>query len=989
MPCISNIRKEHNVLKTTNTNFPVYLRVSAMSAMVALSGFGRDTVSAAALKVNGMIEAANADARPAFSWKMAADRDGAAQAAYRIEVKDDAGAVVWDSGEVADSHSVEVVYDGAELKDARRYSWSVRVKDEIGKWTDKAESFFETGVVSSNVWAKSKFITPSKTNDFDTAAFVKKIKNAKRVKSAWWSVTGLGVFEAYVNGEEVSRKRGFDFQKDFLKPGYTHVLKRRHSYTYDITHLVNTAAGAENIFGAEVSQGWWRDKIILVRNGSTNLRGKESAFRAILILRYDDGTEETIGTDETWNSSYTGPILTAAIYDGEIYDARVPVEWRKTGLTDDSWGESKVNEEFKGEIVPVRGPAVTLRRDLALKPVDITRLEGVAKRPFDKWIDNSVTNGFAPPVAVITDRYTDRRPFWMRVGDTIVVDFGQNCAAVPEFTFKGHAGMTIEAKVGEILNGHNWAQSGYDGPQWTVYRMNYRGTKCAISYTFKDDAEVTYRPSHTFYGYRYLQLSVKGGKPKETVTVRRIRSIPVTSVHADAETGRVKSSNDDLNAIISAAVWGMYSNYLSVPTDCPQRNERAGWSADTQVFTAAALRAADMREFLLKWMEDMRDTQLESGAFAQVAPIGPFTPQGPQVGWADAGVIVPWTLWKKSGSLRAIRENWAAMERFMNLLEKTEYAWDGARYTYSDWLAMEKHSRQARNYTGGWGRWRQDKPAQIYRDYLGYCYWLWDARRMAEMADAIGEKGSAAKYRQIADKALSRIREKYLEKDGLLLNDFRDMQTPNLFALMLGIFNDASKTEATRKQLIENIHAKDGRLQTGFLGTSILMDTLTYDAKSPETAYALFFQRKCPSWLYCIDNGGTTFWERWDALELGQWKGLSDRQGGMNSFNHYAYGAVMDWVYGTVAGIRADPSGAGYKKVILAPIPDPRIGEIDCEFDSPYGIIRSAWKYRDDGVWEWRVSLPANVTADVRLPWAEGKRVVKTGTSRDFTVMVN
>jgi alpha-L-rhamnosidase len=297
-------------------------------------------------------------------------------------------------------------------------------------------------------------------------------------------------------------------------------------------------------------------------------------------------------------------------------------------------------------------------------------------------------------------------------------------------------------------------------------------------------------------------------------------------------------------------------------------------------------------------------------------------------------------------------------------------------FQWGDWLSYEKLESAG----GGAFEFTTDKKgkrvrtpkkdAVTYWKYLGACYWYWDASMMATMARALGKTSEAAEYDAMTKRAMDYLRGNFVEKkDGMLLEVFRDMQTPALLALKFGILTDAKAAEKTRNALIENIKAHGECLQTGFLGTSILMDTLTYEAKSPETAYTLLLQRKNPSWLYSVDQGATTIWERWDSYRKDKGFGRAS----MNSFNHYAYGAVMAWMYGTMAGIQEDVKNPGFKHFILSPIPDKRVGKVNCVFKSPYGDITSSWKYEPDGTWKWNIIIPANTSATVKVPGLEEK----------------
>ncbi|MBR0056955.1 MAG: family 78 glycoside hydrolase catalytic domain, partial [Kiritimatiellae bacterium] len=557
-------------------------------------------ISIYSLRVNRLSEPFGVVA-PKFSWKLRSTRDDARQLAYRITVGERGGAVAWDSGEVASGNSLAVEYAGAPLKEASAYEWSVSVKDETGAWTTSPAARFETALDAAS-WAPAKWVAAHTPvwNDFDSTLLVKTVANAKEVREAWWFVTGQGVFEAYVGGKPVSHRRADGtLERDALKPGFTHCQKRRQYFGYDITHLVRRGAGEANTFSAVVSAGWWRDQI-------TGHGGRESAFRAVLVIRYADGGEERVVTDATWLSTCGGPMMKADIFYGEDYDACLERAWMAVATGEKKpqnhdvarsaiWGPAREIDEFKGETVPLKGLPVRHRDDLALKPVSMRVWSGVEGAGEDRFGHVRVVRECAPGEEVT-----------LYPGENLLIDFGQNAAAVPDFVFSAKRNVRLTVRVAEMLNDGDGAFARHnDGPEGDLYKDNYREARAEAHYIFAGEDEESYRPQFTFFGYRYISLSCSRG----LVTLRRVRSIPVTSVSPEAETGSLETGAPLINRLIANGVWGHRSNYLSVPTDCPQRNERLGWSADTQVFTPTACYNADVYSFLSKWMDDMVDSQ--------------------------------------------------------------------------------------------------------------------------------------------------------------------------------------------------------------------------------------------------------------------------------------------------------------------------------------------------------------------------------------------
>jgi len=454
----------------------------------------------------------------------------------------------------------------------------------------------------------------------------------------------------------------------------------------------------------------------------------------------------------------------------------------------------------------------------------------------------------------------------------------------------------------------------------------------------------------------------------DAVTIKEIATIPVTSIAEGLEIGKISTGDESINKLISNTYWGQLSNYLSVPTDCPQRNERLGWTADTQVFAETGTFFANTSTFFRKWMRDMRDSRSPQGGFPGVAPHAQYGNETMRLGWADAGIIVPWTVWKQFGDKRIVDENWEAMDLFMNHINDTKYSHEALRdengnYQWADWLSYEPLESCGGGAFGEGG----PRPETIdYWNYLSASYWAIDAAMMADMA--------AAKYSQMAADAKEYMKATFLNEDGTFKTEILNtMQTPALFALKNGLVEGEAKARMIAR-LRENFEQHDNCLQTGFLGTSILMATLTENGMA-DIAYELLFQRKNPSWLYSVDNGATTIWERWNSYMLD--KGMGPR--GMNSFNHYAYGCVCEWIWETVAGIAADPAVAGFKHIIMKPVPDKRLGHIAAEYNSASGLIKSAWRYEGDK-WIWEFTVPEGATATVTLPGESESKVYESGS---------
>ncbi|MBR4994540.1 MAG: family 78 glycoside hydrolase catalytic domain [Alistipes sp.] len=811
---------------------------------------------------------------------------------------------------------------------------------EVGTKTDALDnSAWEKSIWISAVDApvvKDRGATQNRAAD-GASWFASTVKNEQKVVAAKWMTTSLGVYEIYLNGKPVG--------KEFLKPGFTHVFKTRRSFTYDITDAFKCGANAENVLTAQVTPGWWGDKI--VTPGGKGFYGTKCAFRAVLELTYADGSKKLYGTDlENWKAGIAGPVKHSAIFDGEEYDAREVMGYDCI----DKLSTPEQNKEFKGEILPSEGAEVYLRHDLTLSPVlayTWQDIEGAKENEFGK--------------VAINKQYNAGEQIVLKAGENLVIDFGQNCAGIPAFEFKAAEGTTLTCLPGELLNDGNGALSrGMDGPEGSVHRKNLRtpDTAFLLKYTFGQGGKfVKYHPTRTFYGYRFVTITADAD-----VTIKSVTTIPVTSIAQNLEIGKITTGDESVNKLISNTYWGQLSNYLSVPTDCPQRNERLGWTADTQVFTETGSFFANTVDFFHKWMRDMRDSQHALGGFPGVAPYAQYGNDFMRLGWADAGIIVPWTIWKQFNDTQIVNESWEAMDLFMNRIYETKYNHESLRgengnYQWADWLSYEPLE------SCGGGAFGPNGPlpeAIAYWNYLCASYWAIDATMMRDMAAATGR--DAAKYQQMADEAKAYIKANFLNANGTFKTEvLNTMQTPALFALKNGVVEGQAKADMIAR-LRQNFVEHDNCLQTGFLGTSILMATLTENGME-DIAYELLFQRKNPSWLYSVDNGATTIWERWNSYMKDKGMGPS----GMNSFNHYAYGCVCEWIWETVAGISSDPATPGFKHIIMKPVPDKRLGYVNAEYNSAAGLIKSAWRYEGDK-WIWEFTIPEGATATVTLP---------------------
>ena len=743
-------------------------------------------------------------------------------------------------------------------------------------------------------------------------AYRRSFTPAKEVASAKLYTSGLGVYTSYINGQRVGRLTDEGVSYDELTPGATQNNKRMFYNAYDVTWML---AEGENVLSAVVSSGWWSGEIVLNY-------GKNTAYLAKLVLNYTDGTSETIVTDTTtWKTARAAAMQEGTgIYAGERYDARVDQSWMLPGFDAGSWELPVENNEFVGVVSAWDGIGITVRKDLERTPKDIYIYEGIT----------GAADGYYGTV-IKTASYTDGDSVTVNPGETLVVDFGQNFAGWEAMEFTAEPNTTIHVEHGEMLNDGNGAESrGCDGPEGSVYNKNYRGISCDTIYI--TDAGTRYHPTHTFYGFRYIEITVD--KP---VTFTKLRGQVVTSVQDDS--GWITTSDKDVNQLVSNTRWGMYSNYLSIPMDCPQRNERSGWTNDTVNFAEAGSYLNFSKSFLEKWMQDMRDGQRADGAYLSAAPLGHNGRNYGALGWADAGVLVPYILYYMYGDETIITDNWDSMRLFMdNYMAGTDGL--GGTDRYGDWLSYESNDTEIKRM-------------------MGISYFAWDALAMAYMAEVIGDAEAAAHYKGVYEEEKALFQSLYVLEDGSLK---RGEQSPCLYALYLDLLPNEESVAKVTEQLISNIERNGNKLQTGFLGTAIINNALS-DIDRTDVAYKLLLQHDNPSWLYSVDQGATTIWERWNSYT----KEGGIMQSSMNSFNHYSFGCVVSWMFRDMAGIGWDLDNPGFQHIILAPQPDRSLPEVEAAYDSPYGMIISKSAF-DGTAWNFEATLPANTTATVKIP---------------------
>lgn len=680
--------------------------------------------------------------------------------------------------------------------------------------------------------------------------FIKKFDLKKEIQKAVLTITAIGVYEIHINGTRVS-----DY---VLAPGCTVFHKRLQYQTYDVTEYLD----ASNELAVTVGTGWYRGRI---SEKYGDIHDDPCAIIARLVLSYADGTEETIYTDDGWQTK-ASKILFSDIYDGETYDATAK---------DSENHEVTILNLSKETLIPQEGEMICEHERVK-------------------------------PISLIISPKGER-----------IIDFGQNMAGYVEFTVTANAGDEIEFCCAEVLD--------KDG---NFYNENYRSALAKTKYICRE-GEQTFKPHFTFFGFRYIRLD----QYPERFDLNDFTAI---AVYSDIRrTGSINSSNAKLNRLFQNTLWSQRSNFIDLPTDCPQRDERLGWTGDAQVFAKTASYNYDVKRFFEKWMGDVRAEQNENGAVPDTVP-NFWRLKGASTAWADVVCIVPWQMYLTYGDSKILKDNFDAMKKWVDYITHDtadEFLWTSPdeekklwRKHYGDWLAL-------------------DAPAGSYMgssdvDLIASAFYAYSTSLLIKAGNVLGK--DMTEYETLYNNIVKTFKQHFRNPRT---------QTEHVLLLQFDLTDDRDRIAADlNNMIIEN----GNRLQTGFVGTPYLLHVLSENGYV-ETAYSLLLQEENPSWLYEVNHGATTIWEHWDGIndEGAFWSR------DMNSYNHYAYGAVMDWIYEKAAGIRPLEDKPGFEQIYIAPQADSRLDWLDVSLETKYGTIRSAWTCRN-GIVRYEISVPTD-----------------------------
>lgn len=880
--------------------------------------------------------------RPRLSWVLEGSQRGARQTAYRVMVLADVAAgansasveagtappvaggeppsaewrLLWDSGRVASSASTHIEYCGPPLRSRARCRWSVMVWDESGRSATSTSAHWEMGLLEPTDWGASwiglgnaspfgtplpkEGTRPRRSGAHPAGAAAQARAAALSAYGEWrpspylrtaFQLESLPSYaRLYVTAQGLYEPRlnGERVGDARLSPGWTDYNERVQYQTYDVTQHLQRGS---NVLAARLGDGWYAGHLGFDPRWPAYRYGYRPSLLARLELTLGDGSSMAIVSDRSWRTG-TGAITFADLLMGEAHDARLePVGWDKEGFDDSEWEHAAIVEVPPAKLVAQSTPPVRVTEELPAR--------SVRKTPSGAYI----------------------------------FDIGQNMVGWARLSVEGPPGTVATLRFGEALDGNG-----------DLYVENLRRAKQTDVFVLSGKGRETFEPRFTFHGFRFVEVSGLPSPPEPEDLVGCV-------AHDDLErAGAFECSSTLLNQLHRNIVWSQRGNFLSVPTDCPQRDERLGWLGDAQVFARTAAYCMNVAPFFTKWLIDVRDAQSTEGAFSDVAP-RTVLPSDGAPGWGDGGVLLPWAMYLMYGDLRLLEEHYEAMRAWMRYLGEANPTGLRTRrlnMSFGDWLSVE---------------------ADTDKELLATAYYALDADRMTRIARALGRDDDAAEFESLFNHIRSAFLTAYVDENGQLRGG---TQTACLLAIHAGLLPKAALEGAVRL-LVEDIGRRGRHLSTGFLGVGLLAPVLS-DIGHADLAYRLALCDTYPSWGYSIRHGATTIWERWDGWT--EEAGFQTPQ--MNSFNHYAFGSVGEWLYRYVAGIDVDRERPGFEHIVLRPRPGGGLAFAEARYRSIRGDISSRWELRG-GVLTYEATVPANATATLHLPTPHPESVRESG----------
>lgn len=823
---------------------------------------------------------------PRFSWQLRSDAVYVIQRAYRIQV----------SSSLTEFDENKLVWDTGVVESDRSVlvEYGGQPLQSRGRYYYRVKVWDQAGRESDwsdAAWWEMGLLSPSDWSAAwitpDAEAIDPQAEEAFLLRKSFAVRSGVSRATVYATalGLYELELNGRRVGDWQYTPGWTSYRSRLQAQAYDVTELIR--AGESNAIGASLANGWYKGS--LAWKNQRNLFGDTRALLLQLHIDYDDGTTEVVVSDKSWRAS-TGPILMSELYHGEIYDARLEkAGWSAASYDDGSWaGVSELTHSKDILVMQENEPARITER---IKPIALLRTPA---------------------------------------GET-VIDMGQNMVGRLHLRLDLPEGISITLQHAEVLD--------RDG---NFYTGNLRSAKQTVRYVCKGGGEA-YEPHFSFQGFRYVKVE---GWPEEVpLDLERITG---HVIHTDMEpSGTFECSHPLLNRLQQNIVWGQRGNFLDVPTDCPQRDERLGWTGDAQVFIRTAAFNYGVAPFFAKWLRDLKADQRSDGGVPFVIPDVLDEKSHSSAAWGDAAVICPWTLYLCYGDKRVLEEQYDSMKAWVEYMREQgddEHLWNTG-FHFGDWLGLDAKEG---SYVGA-----------TPKDLIATCFYAYSTGLFVKTAEALGRKEDAAKYRELYERIVAAFEREFVTASGRLA---AHTQTAHVLPLMFGLVNGPVR-ERMARTLADYVTEQKCHLTTGFVGTPYLCHALSENGYH-ELAVKLVQQEDYPSWLYSIHQGATTIWEHWDGIKPDGTFWSDD----MNSYNHYAYGSIGEWLYRVVAGLDLDESQPGYKRVVFRPRPDSGLTYAKASYESAYGLIRSEWSIDDGGSVVYEFELPPNTTAEARLP---------------------
>lgn len=902
------------------------------------------------IKMDYFGQAIGTGTMPSLSWVIQSDMVCVIQTAYQIQLSKNADfkEILYDSTKVISSESSGIkTCDASDLDSCSRY-W-IRVKVWVsegfhekiqGKSQEKPlevyeeESNFSTPVsfvtgLLKNEWHGDFVSAETKADKSNSKGTYlrKSFEVRKGVREAYICSTALGLYHLYLNNEQVGN--------DEMAPGWTSYHHHLCYQTYDVTSQLRIGT---NAIGAHIGAGWYKGLMGFVHE--RNNYGDQTALLLQLTIRYEDGSTQIISTDESWLGC-DSPVTFSEIYDGEIYDARLEQPgWSAPDFIPQTDNEFHRLSEAEKE---------ALTRDVFQHP--FTDKEKARQRQIaSSYRPHTTAWHTAEKVAFSKDVLTAqpgcrvnvemelpaKKLFVTPKGET-VVDFGQNLTGCIRFRVKGRAGLCVKLRCFEILDAEG-----------NAYFDNLRTAKAQVSYICKDDREAIYREQFSFQGFRYAKLEGWETMPSKD-------DFTACVIHSQMEeTGHFSCSNPLLNQLEHNIEWGLRGNFLDIPTDCPQRDERMGWTGDAQIFCRTATFLRNTWPFFSKWLKDIAYDQTPEGGVPHMVPdIMPFHKitdwllgQGTHsaAAWADVAVINPWTLYQAYGDKAILEQQFDSMKKWIDFMRthSADNIWN-YKLQFGDWVALDAEEG---SYFGA-----------TPNDLTCTAYYAYSTGLFAKICRALGKEKEACEYQKCYEQIVEKFQKTFLDENGVMKVQ---TQTAHILALYFDLIPRKGKAK-TIEGLKRLLAKENGHLVTGFVGTPYFCHALSQNGCVKE-AYELLLKEDFPSWLYQVKAGATTVWEHWDGLKPDGTMWSPD----MNSFNHYAYGAIGEWMYRVIAGIEIDENNPGYRHILFAPKTGGNLTWAQGSYESVYGTVALRWEKKDDRTFV-TIRVPANTTATLTL----------------------